>query len=108
VWRDRANQARYVFLDPRARRFHPDWEEVASDFAAMLHLESGRSPADRELSALIEDLLDASPEFRARWESANVRLSQAGTDKRFRHPVVGELHLTVESMDIHSSAHLTF
>jgi hypothetical protein len=43
-----------------------------------------------------------------RWESGDRRLSQAGTHKRFLHPVVGELDLTVESMDIHTSGHLTF
>jgi transcriptional regulator with XRE-family HTH domain len=102
------NQGRYVFLDPRAKRFHPDWEGVASDFAAMLRLESGRSPADRQLTQLVDDLLEASPEFRSRWESGDVRLSQAGTEKRFCHPIVGELHLTVESMEIHTSSHLTF
>jgi transcriptional regulator with XRE-family HTH domain len=105
---DPPNQARYVFLDPRARRFWPDWQEVASDVAAMLRLESGRTPADRRLSALIAELLDASPEFRARWETGDVRLSQAGTEKRFCHPHVGELRLTVEAMDINASGHLTF
>jgi MmyB-like transcription regulator ligand binding domain len=107
---ERPNQGRYVFLDPRARRFHldPDWDAVASDFAAMLRLESGRSPEDRQLAALIEELLDASADFRSRWESGDVRVSQAGTHKRFLHPVVGELDLTVESMDIHTSGHLTF
>ena len=73
------NQGRYVFLDPRASRFHPDWDTVAGDMAAMLHLESGRSPADRNLSALIEELLDASADLRRRWESGDVRLSQGGT-----------------------------
>ena len=102
------NQARYVFLDTRAKRFHPDWQNVANDFAAMLRLEAGRSPTDRQLTQLVDELLEASPEFRSRWESANVRLSQAGTEKHFCHPIVGELHLTVESMDIHTSAHLTF
>ena len=74
----------------------------------MLRLESGRSPTDQQLTQLVDELLEASPEFRSRWESANVRLSQAGTGKHFCHPIVGELHLTVESMDIHTSAHLTF
>jgi transcriptional regulator with XRE-family HTH domain len=54
------NQGRYVFLDPRAKRFHPDWEAVASDFAAMLRSESGRRPADRELTKLVEELLEAA------------------------------------------------
>ena len=102
------NQGRYVFLDPRARRFHPDWGVVAGDMAAMLRLESGRSPDDWQLAALIEELLDASADFRQQWESGDVRLSQGGTRKRFLHPVVGELHLTVESMDIHTSSRLTF
>lgn len=31
-----------------------------------------------------------------------------GRTKRFLHPVVGELDLTVESTDIHTSGHLTF
>jgi hypothetical protein len=101
------NQARYVFLDPRSRRFHPDWEGVASDFAAMLRLESGHSPADRKLAALVDELLEASPEFRLRWERADVRLSQAGTEKRFCHPIVGDLRVTVESMAIHSNDQLT-
>jgi hypothetical protein len=107
---EQPNQGRYVFLDPRARRFHldPDWDAVAGDMAAMLRLESGRSPEDRQLAALIEELLDASADFRLRWESGNVRLSQAGTHKVFLHPVVGELEVTVESMDIHTSSHLTF
>jgi len=104
---ERPNQARYVFLDPRARRFWPDWEEVASDVAAMLRLWSGRTPADRRLSALIEELLDAGAEFRSRWESGDVRLSQAGTGKRFRHPLVGELSVTVEAMEVNSAGHLT-
>lgn len=101
------NQARYVFLDPRARRFHPDWEGVASDFAAILRLESGHSPADRELAAVIDELLEASPEFRSRWERADVRLSQSGTEKRFCHPVAGDLRVTVEAMTIHTHSQLT-
>jgi transcriptional regulator with XRE-family HTH domain len=105
---EQPNQGRYVFLDPRARHFHPDWDTVAGDMAAMLHLESGRSPGDPQLSALVQELLDASADFRRRWESGDVRLSQGGTHKRFLHPVVGELHVTSESMDVHSSSHLTF
>jgi hypothetical protein len=105
---DAPNQGRYVFLDPRARRFHPDWDVVAGDMAAMLRLESGRSPDDARLAQLVGDLLDASADFRSRWESGDVRLSQGGTHKRFVHPVVGELAVTIESMDIHTSSHLTF
>jgi transcriptional regulator with XRE-family HTH domain len=102
------NQARYVFLDPRARRFFREWDVVAGDTAAMLRLESGRNPGDPRLAELIQDLLDASTDFRLRWGSGDVRMSQGGTHKRFLHPVVGELDLTVESMDVHTSSSLTF
>jgi transcriptional regulator with XRE-family HTH domain len=105
---EQPNQGRYVFLDPRARHFHPDWDAVASDMAAMLRLESGRSPGDPQLAQLIQELLDASADFRLQWESGDVRLSQGGTQKRFLHPVVGELYVTIESMDVHTSSHLTF
>jgi transcriptional regulator with XRE-family HTH domain len=105
---EQPNQGRYVFLDPRARHFHPDWETVAGDMAAMLRLESGRSPGDPRLAEVVQELLDASADFRQRWESADVRLSQGGTRKRFLHPVVGELDVTIESMDVHTSSHLTF
>jgi transcriptional regulator with XRE-family HTH domain len=42
-----ANHARFVFLDPRARRFFLDWERVADDTVAMLRAEAGRDPHDR-------------------------------------------------------------
>jgi hypothetical protein len=97
-----------VFLDPRAERFHHDWELVASDFAAMLRLESARSPGDGQVEQLVAELLEASPEFRTRWESGDVRLSQSGTEKRYCHPIVGDLRLTVESMRVNCSNHLIF
>ena len=74
----------------------------------MLRLESARSPGDRRLTALVEDLLEASADFRARWESGDVRLSQAGSPKRFCHPVVGDLRVTIDSMQVHTHGDLTF
>lgn len=42
---------------------------------------------------------DHSEEFRAHWAAHNVRLHQTGT-KRFHHPVVGDLTLTFEMMEL--------
>src|SRR5207244_857556 len=44
------NQAHYIFLDPRAGDFYPDWHTVAATTVAMLRSESGRNPHDRALN----------------------------------------------------------
>jgi transcriptional regulator with XRE-family HTH domain len=102
LFRDRtrpANHARFNFLDPRARDLYPDWERGADDGVALLRAEAGRDPYDRELTDLIGELSTRSEEFRARWADHNVRLHQTGA-KRFHHPVVGELTLTFEMMEL--------
>jgi transcriptional regulator with XRE-family HTH domain len=94
-----ANHARFNFLNPRARDLYPDWERGADDAVALLRAEAGRDPYDRELTDLIGELSTRSEEFRARWADHNVRLHQTGA-KRFQHPVVGELTLTFEMMEL--------
>jgi transcriptional regulator with XRE-family HTH domain len=93
------NHARFNFLNPRARELYPDWEHGADDAVALLRAEAGRDPYDRELTDLIGELSTRSEEFRARWADHNVRLHQTGA-KRFHHPVVGELTLTFEMLEL--------
>ena len=94
-----ANHARFTFLNPRAHDLYPDWERGANDAVALLRAEAGRDPYDRELTDLIGELSTRSEEFRTRWADHNVRLHQTGA-KRFHHPVVGELTLTFEMMQL--------
>jgi transcriptional regulator with XRE-family HTH domain len=94
-----ANHARFNFLNPKAHDVYPDWERGADDAVALLRAEAGRDPYDRELTDLIGELSTRSEEFRARWADHNVRLHQTGT-KRFHHPVVGELTLAFEMMEL--------
>ena len=42
-----ANNARLVFLDPRATTLFRDWNVVANDTVALLRAEAGRDPHDR-------------------------------------------------------------
>ena len=46
--RRRSNNARHVFLDPRATKFFRDWDTVANDTVALLRAEAGRDPYDRQ------------------------------------------------------------
>jgi transcriptional regulator with XRE-family HTH domain len=93
------NFARFVFLDPRAREFFADWDRAAKDVAALLRLEAGRNPFDRELSDLVGELSTRSEEFRGLWATHNVRLHTKG-EKRFNHPVVSELELSYNRIDV--------
>jgi transcriptional regulator with XRE-family HTH domain len=93
------NSARYVFLDPDARDFYIDWDRAASDVVAILRSAAGRDPYDRELSDLVGELSTQSEDFRTRWAAHNVRFHDTGI-KEFQHPVVGELTLTYNRMEL--------
>jgi transcriptional regulator with XRE-family HTH domain len=101
-----ANSARFTFLDPAAPDYYPDWDRVASDLVAHLRSEAGRNPYDRGLSDLVGELSTRSDEFRVRWAAHNVRFHQTGV-KRIHHPVVGELTLNYEAMELAADAGLT-
>jgi hypothetical protein len=100
------NTARFLFLDPRATTFYVDWDRVAHDVVAVLRGEAGRDPYDRELSDLVGELSTRSELFRKLWAAHNVRSHDTGL-KRFHHPVVGELNLTFESMELVADPGLT-
>ncbi len=93
------NGARFVFLNPRAREFFVDWATVANDCVGILRAEAGRDPYDKRLSDLIGELSTRSEEFRVRWATHHVKLHRTGV-KRFHHPVVGELTLDYETLDL--------
>jgi hypothetical protein len=93
------NVARFVFLSPRAHTFFLNWESAANDTVAILRSEAGRNPYDRGLMDLVGELSTRSEEFRTRWASHNVRFHRTGF-KDVHHPVVGDLHLMFEAMDL--------
>jgi transcriptional regulator with XRE-family HTH domain len=101
-----ANSARFTFLDPAAHDFYADWERTASELVAHLRSEAGRNPYDRDLSNLVGELSTRSPEFRTWWAAHNVRYHQTGV-KRLHHPVVGELELSYEVMELPADNGLT-
>ena len=93
----RANIARFQFLDPRARDFHPDWAGAANTTVALLRTEAGRHPYDRDLRELVGELSTVSEEFRTRWAAHDVRIHRTGI-KQFRPAAVGTLELVYHSV----------
>ncbi|MGW7044124.1 MmyB family transcriptional regulator [Streptomyces avermitilis] len=95
-----ANTARFVYLNPEvARDFFVGYDQIAGDVAAKLRMEAGRNPHDEELITLVGELSTCSELFRQRWASQDVRLHRSGR-KRVRHPIVGQLNLDVESLEL--------
>ncbi|MEU6354695.1 helix-turn-helix transcriptional regulator [Streptomyces sp. NPDC047072] len=100
------NLARFVFLDPRAREFYPDWRRACHAIAAALRSETVRSPADRDLRALIDELQAASPTFTEVWAHYDVHLQHTG-EERLRHPAVGEMTLSFEVLAVPADLRLS-
>ncbi|GMA34346.1 helix-turn-helix transcriptional regulator [Demequina litorisediminis] len=52
------NTTKFTFLDPGARTFWRDYEQIAHDGVAMLQMEAGRHPHDKRLITLVGEALD--------------------------------------------------
>ncbi|MET8678495.1 helix-turn-helix domain-containing protein [Streptomyces sp. NPDC004647] len=90
------NGALLVFLDPDARTFYPEWDQIAQETVAVLRAEAGRHPEDPRLNRILGELHERSDIFRRLWEEQAVRERYNGV-KRIMHPAVGELNLTYET-----------
>ena len=100
------NIARFQFLDPASYQFYPDWGLFADICVAILRTEAGRDPHDKELHDLIGELSTRSDEFRTRWGAHNVRHHSSGS-KTFHHPVVGDLTIAYEGLEMAADPGLT-
>ncbi|GIE30345.1 transcriptional regulator [Actinoplanes italicus] len=93
------NQARFLFRDPAAPSFFPDWEEMTHDAVAVLRTAAGRGPHDDRLSVLVSELLTVSDTFQDLWRAYDVRRRRSGR-KHFRHPLAGPLTVDFESLSL--------
>ena len=100
------NTARFVFLDPRAGATYPEWDRVATETVAILRSAAGRDPHNRDISDLVGELATQSEAFRTLWATHNVRFHNTGV-KHFHHPVVGELTLSFNRLDLAADPGLT-
>lgn len=73
---------------------------------AVLRAKARRNPLDRGLTDLVGELSTRSEEFRTRWAAHNVLFHRTGR-KLLHHPLVGDLDLTYEALDLTSAPGLT-
>jgi transcriptional regulator with XRE-family HTH domain len=93
------NSARFAFFNAAAREFYPDWDRVVQELVATMRGEAGRNPFDRRFSDLVGELSTRSDTFRSLWGAHNVRYHRSGV-KRLHHPVVGDLELVYEALEL--------
>ena len=100
------NTARFTFLDPVAKEFFPEWAQTARDAVAVLRAAAVSNPCEPGLVTLVGELSTRSEEFRTWWAAHDVRLHRTGR-KRIDHPIVGELQLAYEALDLVADPGLT-
>lgn len=93
------NSARFAFLDPAAPDFYVDWERNTEELVANMRSIAGRNPFDTRLTGLVGELATRSDRFRTLWAAHEVRFHRTGV-KRLRHPIVGELELSYEALEL--------
>jgi transcriptional regulator with XRE-family HTH domain len=84
------NVLRFMFLDPRVRAAHYDWDSVARFVVSAFRVDAARAGAAAEVEPLVDELCRLSPEFKAMWRENEV-LSHGEAVKHIRHPVLGRI-----------------
>jgi transcriptional regulator with XRE-family HTH domain len=87
---EQRNILRLIFLDPRARAAHYDWESVARLVVGGFRVDAARAGAAAEVEPLVDELCRLSPEFKAMWRDNDVRSFGEGV-KHIGHPVLGRI-----------------
>jgi transcriptional regulator with XRE-family HTH domain len=85
------NVLRFIFLDPRMREAHDNWEGVARFVVSAFRVDAARAGAAAEVEPLVDELCKLSPEFRAMWRENEVFSRQGEAVKHIRHPVLGPI-----------------
>lgn len=92
------NMARWMFLNPRARAVYRNWEQIAPQMVAILR-DVAAGASNDYLSALVEHLTEASPDFARFWADYKLFEHTHGV-KLFYNESVGDLKLNYEALPL--------
>ncbi|HEY0328963.1 MAG TPA: helix-turn-helix transcriptional regulator [Rhodopseudomonas sp.] len=103
---DQRNILRMMFCDPRVRAKQRDWDSVARFVVASFRIDAARAGADAEVTALVEELSQSSPDFAAMWRDSHVQSHGDGV-KQLLHPQLGPITLEYSSFAVDGRADLS-
>jgi transcriptional regulator with XRE-family HTH domain len=86
---EQRNMLRFIFLDPRARAAHYDWESVARLVLGAFRMDAARAGAAADVEPLVDELCRLSPEFKTMWRDNDLPGAHGERVKHIRHPVLG-------------------
>ena len=90
--RRQRNILRMMFSDERVQAAQEDWRSVARFVVGAFRADAARAGAGKEIRQLVDELTQASPEFRALWLDNEVVGTRDGM-KRLHHPLLGMIEL---------------
>jgi transcriptional regulator with XRE-family HTH domain len=91
------NALRATFLQPEAREFYRDWDEVSANVVPYVRSIAGADIDDPRLTQLVGELSMHSERFRTLWVRHDVKYKTSGTTL-LMHPQVGALELHYEKL----------
>jgi transcriptional regulator with XRE-family HTH domain len=100
-WPTSKNLMEFVFRAPEARSFYTDWAEIAANTVAGFRLTHGEAPGDPRVREVLAGLLP-DPSFAELWNRHDVR-GKSLERKRFSHPQVGPLTLTMQTFAVRAA-----
>ncbi len=93
------NIMRMMFSDSRVRAAQEDWASVARYVVGSFRADSVRAGASEEISRMVEELSQLSPEFEAFWRDNNIPTHIEG-HKHIRHPDLGAIALEISGFAV--------
>lgn len=100
------NILRLVFGEARIRARQEGWQEVARYIVGAFRADAARAGAADDIAQLVEELSEASPEFRALWTENEVAGHGEGV-KVLQHPLIGRIEMDFSTFSVAGRPELT-
>ncbi len=97
---EQRNMLRFIFLDPRARAAHYDWESVARLVLGAFRMDAARAGAAADVEPLVDELGRLSPEFKALWRANDLPGPHGEAVKHIRHPTLGPIAFELSTFGV--------
>lgn len=96
---EQRNILKQIFTNPHIRKAQMDWEAIAGSIVSSFRADIARAGATGNVTRLVDELREISPEFDKIWRSNDISGLSEGT-KQIRHPRAGLLTMEFSSFAV--------